>query len=301
MINTRVAIMLIRKASDLRASLGLCFWLSSPANHSPMRICVALLGVLALVSCQKREYDVVIRGGTVYDGSGQPPVVADVAIQADTIAAVGDLRDAVGKTEIDASGLAVSPGFINMLSWATESLIIDGRSQSDIRQGVTLEVMGEGASMGPLNEQMKKEAYQSMFDFKYDINWTTLGEYLESMEQRGIATNVASFVGATTVRAHEIGYENRPPTPEELERMKGLVRVAMEEGALGVGSSLIYAPANYSTTEELIALCQVASEYGGMYITHMRSEGNAIFEAVNETIRIAREASLPSGSGAVIW
>ncbi|MFZ6000144.1 MAG: N-acyl-D-amino-acid deacylase family protein [Bacteroidota bacterium] len=254
----------------------------------------ASLILLSFVACKKKEYDVILRSGTVYDGSGQPGVVADVALNADTIADIGDLSDAVGKQEIDAKGLAVAPGFINMLSWATESLIVDGKSQSDIRQGVTLEVMGEGASMGPLNAKMKDEVVKSMFDFKYDINWTTLGEYLVSMEKRGIATNVASFVGATTVRVHELNYDNRLPNPEEMERMKALVRTAMEEGALGVGSSLIYAPANYSSTEELIELCKVASEYGGMYITHMRSEGNSIFQAIDETVRIAREANLPA-------
>jgi len=252
---------------------------------------------MAFTSCKKQEYDVVIRGGNVYDGSGSAPVVADVGINGDTIAIIGDLSGAVGKKEVDAKGKAVSPGLINMLSWAVETLILDGNSQSDIRQGVTLEVFGEGGSMGPMNDAMKQEARDAMRrdpDYKYDIDWTTLGEYLESMERRGIAPNVASFIGATTVRIHELGYANRLPDPDEMERMKALVRAAMEEGALGVGSSLIYAPANYSSTEELIELCKVAGEYGGMYITHMRSEGNSIFEAVDETIRIAKEGKLPA-------
>jgi N-acyl-D-amino-acid deacylase len=233
----------------------------------------------------------------VYDGSGKPGVITDVGINADTIAAIGNLSKAEGKTEVDATGLAVAPGFINMLSWATESLIIDGTSQADIRQGVTLEVFGEGWSMGPLNEKMKADLLADMQrnpDWKYDLDWTTLNEYLQSLERRGVAPNVASFVGATSVRIHELGYANRLPNAEELERMKALVKQAMEGGALGVGSSLIYAPANYSSTEELIELCKVAGEYGGMYITHMRSEGNNIFDAVNETIRIAREAKLPA-------
>jgi N-acyl-D-amino-acid deacylase len=220
-----------------------------------------------------------------------------VGIVADTIATIGDLGAAVAKKEIDAKGLAVSPGFINMLSWAVETLIIDGNSQADIRQGVTLEVFGEGGSMGPINDAMKGESKQAMRrdpDWKYDIDWTTLGEYMESMERRGIAPNIASFVGATTVRVHELGYDNRLPNAEEMERMRSLVRTAMEEGALGVGSSLIYAPASYSSTEELIELCKVAGEYGGMYITHMRSEGNSIYDAVDETIRIAKEAKLPA-------
>lgn len=252
---------------------------------------------VALFACQSEKYDVIIRHGTVYDGSGQAPVVTDIGIHADTIAFIGDLSHAKSTTEIDATGLAVSPGFINMLSWATESLILDGRGQSDIRQGVTLEVFGEGWSMGPINANMKKQMEDVMRrdpDWKYPIDWTTLGEYLESLERNGISPNVASFVGATTARIHELGYDKRPPTSQELDRMKALVKQAMEEGALGVGSSLIYAPANYSSTEELIALCRVAGEYGGMYITHMRSEGNSILEAVDETIRIAREANLPA-------
>lgn len=257
---------------------------------------VACILVL-LVACQKQKFDVVIRGGTVYDGSGKEGVLTDVGINADTVAFIGDLSGAEGKKEIDAKGLAVAPGFINMLSWAVESLMIDGNSQADIRQGVTLEVFGEGMSMGPLNDQMKKQAQEQMKrdpETAYEIDWTTLGQYLESLEKRGVAPNVASFIGATTVRVHELGYANRLPNDEEMARMKALVKQAMEEGALGVGSSLIYAPANYSSTEELIELCKVAGEYGGMYITHMRSEGNAIFKAVDETIRIAREGKLPA-------
>lgn len=256
-----------------------------------------LLLFLLVTACQTQKFDIVIRGGTVYDGSGSPGVARDVGINADTIAFIGDLSGATGKTEINAAGLAVAPGFINMLSWATETLIIDGKSQADIRQGVTLEVFGEGESMGPLNEDMKANMRAVMKrnpEWKFDIEWTTLNEYLESLQRRGVAPNVASFVGATTLRIHELGYANRLPNEEELNRMKALVKQAMEDGALGVGSSLIYAPANYSSTEELIALCKVAGEYGGMYITHMRSEGNNIYGAVNETIRIAREASLPA-------
>ena len=188
----------------------------------------------------------------------------------------------------------MAPGFINMLSWATESLIQDPRSQSDIRQGVTLEVMGEGDSMGPLNPSMKKLMAELQGDIKYDVSWTTLGEYLTFLEKKGISTNVASFVGATTVRIHELGYADRAPTPEELDRMRALVRAAMEEGALGVGSSLIYAPAFYAKTEELIALAQEAGRYGGMYISHIRSEGNTLLEAVDELIRIARDAKVPA-------
>ncbi|MCU0356308.1 MAG: D-aminoacylase [Cyclobacteriaceae bacterium] len=253
--------------------------------------------LLLVVSCsQPQEYDIILRDGKIYDGSGKASFTADVGINADTIAFIGDLSHARGKTEIDVTGLAVAPGFINMLSWATESLIIDGNSQADIRQGVTLEVMGEGFSMGPLSESMKEriERDNKRAGFNYEVNWTTLGEYLESLERRGIAPNIASFVGATSVRVHELKYDNRAPTAEELGRMKDLVKQAMEEGAMGVGSSLIYAPASYSSTEELIELCKVASDHGGMYITHMRSEGDNIFNAIRETIRIAREANIPA-------
>jgi len=242
----------------------------------------------------KIKYDLVIRNGTIYDGSGTAPSIGDVAINADTIAAIGNLDNGAGKQEIEAKGMAVAPGFINMLSWATTSLIEDGRSQSDIHQGVTIEVFGEGWSMGPLNEKMKQEDKEQQGDLKYDITWTTLGEYLDHLVKRGISPNIASFVGATTVRIHEIGFANRPPTPEEMERMRALVRQAMEDGALGVGSSLIYAPAFYAKTDELIELCKVAAEYGGMYISHMRSEGNRLLESVDELITIAREANIPA-------
>jgi N-acyl-D-amino-acid deacylase len=240
------------------------------------------------------EYDVLIRGGTVYDGSGDAPRVADVAISGDTIAAIGNLAAASGAREIDATGMAISPGFINMLSWATESLIEDGRSLSDIRQGVTLEVFGEGWSLGPLNDAMKEETVARQGDIRFEVSWTSLGEYLDHLVERGVSTNVASFVGATTVRIHVLGYEDRPPTPAEMEEMRRLVRQAMEEGALGVGSSLIYAPAFYADTDELIALAATAGEYGGAYISHIRSEGNRLLEAVEELITIAREARVPA-------
>ena len=241
-----------------------------------------------------RTYDVIIRGGTVYDGRGGVPRVADVAILGDSIAAIGALAGAQAATEVDARGLAVAPGFINLLSWATESLIEDGRAQSDIRQGVTLEVFGEGSSMGPLNAEMKRLMVEEQGDLKFDVAWTTLGEYLEHLERRGVSPNVASFIGATTVRVHELGYADRAPTAEELARMQALVRQAMEEGALGVGSSLIYAPAFYARTDELIALARAAAPYGGMYISHMRSEGNRLLEAVDELLRISREGGVPA-------
>ena len=240
------------------------------------------------------RYDAVIRNGLIYDGSGSAPRRGDVAITGDTIAAVGDIGSGRGSIEIDAQGRAVAPGFINMLSWANESLIIDGRSQADIRQGVTLEVLGEGWSMGPLTEPMKREAREQQTDFKYEIEWTTLGEYLDDLVRRGISPNVASFVGAATVRIHELGHENRAPSAAELERMKDLVRQAMREGALGVGSALIYAPATYAGTPELIELSKAAAESGGMYISHMRSEGNHLLEGIDELISIAREAGVPA-------
>jgi N-acyl-D-amino-acid deacylase len=241
-------------------------------------------------------YDVLLRGGTIYDGSGAAPYVGDVAMRGDRLAAVGDLGPVRARSEIDISGLAVAPGFINVLSWAVESLIHDGRSQSDIRQGVTLEIFGEGGSMGPLNEAMKQEMLEQQKDIHFDIDWTTLDEYLENLVRRGVSTNVASFVGATTVRVHVVGYEDRPPTSDELDAMRALVRQAMEEGALGVGSSLIYAPAFYAGTEELIALARVAAEHGGSYISHIRSEGDRLLEALEELITIAREAGIRTGA-----
>ena len=238
-------------------------------------------------------HDVVIRGGTVYDGSGGTPFAADVAIDGDRIAAIGAV-DERGSREIDAAGLAVAPGFINMLSWATTSLIADGRSQSDIRQGVTLEVFGEGWSLGPVNDTMRHEQTEQQSDIKYDISWTTLAQALDTIAARGISPNIASFVGAATVRIHELAHEDRRPTPEELGRMRALVDAAMQGGALGLGSALIYSPATYADTDELVALATVARRHGGMYISHMRSEGNRLLEAVDEVIGIARRAELPA-------
>ena len=253
------------------------------------------LCALAVASCaQNPTYDVVIRGGTIYDGTGALPVVGDLAIDGDRIAAIGNVGSGRGVLEIDAAGMAVAPGFINMLSWADESLIADGRGQSDIRQGVTLEVFGEGGSMGPMNDAMKKENVEAQGDIKYAIEWTTLAEYLEYLERRGVSPNVASFVGATTVRIHELGQVDRAPTGAELTRMQALVREAMEDGALGVGSSLIYAPAFYAKTNELVALMQAAAPYGGMYISHIRSEGNQLLEAIDELVTIARASKAPA-------
>lgn len=238
-------------------------------------------------------YDLIIRGGTLYDGSGKPPVVGDVAIKDDRIVAVGKV-EGTAKTELPAGGMAVAPGFINMLSWATESLIADPKSQSDIRQGVTLEVMGEGSSMGPMNAAMKALETERQGDIKYPIEWTSLGDYLTWLEKRGVSTNVASFVGAATVRIHELGEGDVDPTPEQLARMRALVRQAMNEGAMGVGSSIIYAPGSYAETEELVALTSEAAKCGGMYISHMRSEGDRLEEAVDELIDISRRSGAPA-------
>jgi len=256
------------------------------------RILGTLITIATLSACSSAPtYDTIIRGGTIDDGSGGPGAVGDVAIKGDRIAAVGTLADATAREVVDASGLVVAPGFINMLSHSERALIQDGRSMGELKQGVTLEVFGE-SSMGPLNDQMKADEKERQSDYKFDVAWTSLGDYLDWVQKRGISTNIASFVGAATVRVHEIGYANRAPTPEELERMRGLVRTAMQEGAMGVSSALIYAPGTYAKTDELVELSKVASASGGMYISHMRSEGNRLVEAVDELIDIARQAKI---------
>ena len=239
-------------------------------------------------------YTLLIRGGTIYDGSGGKPYVGDVALKGDRIAYVGPHAPGRAARVVDAKGKAVSPGFVNMLSWATESLIADGRGVSDTMQGVTLEVMGEGDSMGPLTPRMKQLAVKRQGDIKYPIRWTTLGQYLEYLQRKGITPNVASFIGATTVRVHELGEKDVDPTPAQLSRMRALVRQAMKEGALGVGSSLIYSPATYAETPELVAITSEAAKCGGMYISHMRSEGNKLLEAIDELITISRESGAPA-------
>jgi N-acyl-D-amino-acid deacylase len=255
------------------------------SRFSLLTIPLCLIAFVAIfISCSqesKPTFDFIIHNGTIYDGFGNKPYQADVAINSDTIAAIGDLSDVRGKEEINAKGLAVSPGFINMLSWADGSLLKDGRSMSDIKQGVTLEIFGEGWSPGP---RIKKN--------KNDSLWSSLGEYFTYL--KGVSPNFASFVGATSVRNCVLGYENRKPTKEELEKMKELVRAAMKEGAMGLGTSLIYAPADYASTEELIELSKVVAEYGGIYITHMRSESDKILPAMNEVFRIAKEANVPA-------
>jgi N-acyl-D-amino-acid deacylase len=246
-----------------------------------------------LFSCSSpKSYDVLIRNARIIDGSGNASYLGDIGIQSDTIAAIGDLSKAIGKEEIDANGMVVSPGFINMLSWAVESLIEDGKSEGDIRQGVTLEVFGEGQSWGPLTEASKQALIAAQGDIKYEITWESLAEYLDFLEKKGVSTNVASFLGATTLRINTIGFEDRQATAEEMDEMRAMVEKGMKEGALGIGSSLIYAPAFYSSTEELIELCKVAAKYDGMYISHMRSEGDRLLESLDELIRIAAEADI---------
>jgi putative CocE/NonD family hydrolase len=239
-------------------------------------------------------YDVLIRGGTVYDGTGAPPRRADVAIRGDRVVRVGELPDAEARQVVDAKGLAVAPGFINMLSWSTESLLADGHSQSEIRQGVTTEIMGEGWSMGPLNDAMKRRIKSEQMDIHYDIGWTSLAEYLHWLERTKVSCNVASFIGAATVREHVLGLKNRKPNADELARMCRLVEQEMKDGALGIGTALEYAPGYFADTEELIALCRAAAPYQGKYISHMRSEGDNLLGAIDEVLRISREAHVPA-------
>lgn len=255
---------------------------------------IIILIPLAFACSQTTHYDVIIRNGQIYDGSGNSPVAGDLAISGDTIATIGDLSQATADEMIDANGLAVSPGFINMLSWANVSLIHDGRSLSDIVQGVTLEVMGEGSSMGPLTDDMKEEIIEDQGDIRYDIQWTTLGEYLDYLTEKGVSTNIASFAGNGTLRRHVIGYENRAATPGEMNQMKSLLAEAMEEGAIGVSSSLLYAPSGSADTDELIELAKVAAGYDGMYISHIRDEGDELLQSIDELIEIARQADARS-------
>jgi N-acyl-D-amino-acid deacylase len=260
------------------------------------RIAFALaVGAPLIVSAAPAaDYSILIRGGTIYDGSGNMPYVGDVALKGDRIAYVGPHAPGRAARTVDAAGKAVSPGFINMLSWANASLIADGRGMSDTAQGVTLEVMGEGDSMGPLTPAMKRLEIKRQGDIKYPIRWTTLGQYLEYLQRKGVTPNVASFVGATTVRVHELGEKDVDPTPAQLKRMRALVRQAMKEGAVGVGSSLIYAPANFAETPELVALTREAARCGGMYISHIRDEGPKLLEAIDELVAISRQSGAPA-------
>ncbi|MGB5170496.1 N-acyl-D-amino-acid deacylase family protein [Eudoraea sp.] len=269
-------------------------------------LCLILLGLL--FSCKtEKPFDIIIRNGDIIIGDTSNSFKGDVAINADTIAAIGDLKNKKALKEIDATGLTVAPGFINMLSWANVSLIEDGRSQGDIRQGVTLEVLGEGRSMGPLNEIMKKNMLESQQNIKYDIEWNSLGEYLEFLENKGVSTNIASFVGNGTLREYVMNYENRVPTEDELNKMKELTKEAMEEGAMGLSTSLIYVPSGHASTEEIIELTKIVSQYNGMYISHIRDEEEHLLEAVKELIDISKEADVPGeiyhfkASGTANW
>jgi N-acyl-D-amino-acid deacylase len=266
----------------------------SPGSNLGFVAALALLLAACATAPSAPRYDTVIRGGTIYDGSGGAPYRGDVGLRGDRIAYVGPSLDGRARKEIDASGLAVAPGFINMLSWANEALIADPKAQSDIRQGVTLEVMGEGESMGPLSRQMVLNETKRQGDIRYIVDWRTLGGYLSQMERKGVSPNIASFVGATTVRVHELGEGDVDPTPAQLDRMRALVRQAMNEGAMGVGSSLIYAPAYFAETPELIALATEAGKCGGMYISHIRDEGPKLLEAIDELVAISAASGAPA-------
>ena len=269
--------------------------LASAATTMRLHHFLPALALPLICSCSgEPDYDLAVRGGTIYDGSGQPGYVGDVAVRGDRIAYVGPQAPGEARREIDAGGRAVAPGFINMLSWSNESLLLDGRGQGELRQGVTLEVMGEGESMGPLTPAMKQDLISQQGDLKYPIKWTTLGEYLEVLEKKGVSLNVASHIGAATARMNLLGSADVDPTPEQLESMRGLIQRAMEDGALGVGSSLIYAPGVYAETDELVALAETAGRCGGIYVTHMRSEGRRLLEAIDETIEISRRSGTPA-------
>jgi N-acyl-D-amino-acid deacylase len=255
----------------------------------------AWAGLFLLFSCQnKPHFDTIIRNGMIYDGTGKTPYKGDIAISSDTIASIGDLSAAEATNYIDAKGMAVSPGFIDMQSQSMVSLLQDGRSMGAIRQGVTLEIFGEGSSEGPYTDSMKAMEQRNEGDIKYDVTWTTLKDYLQTLQKKGVSTNVASFVGAATLRENVVSFDNRTPDPAQLEKMKTLTRQAMEDGALGIGSALIYAPGSYAKTPELIELCKIAAPYGGCYISHVRSEGNQLLQAADELIRISRDAHIPA-------
>lgn len=269
---------------------------SMPVKFTRVLSSLLLAGLLGSTSAANAtaSYDVIIRHGNVFDGSGQAPRQADIALSKDRIAAIGDLRTAHAAIDIDASGLAVAPGFINMLSWSNESLQVDGRGQSEVREGVTTQIMGEGNSMGPVNDAMRARIKHDQSDIQYDVCWTTLAEYLKHLENKGISQNVASYLGATTVREYVIGLKDQKASPDDLKKMQAVVEKSMREGALGVASALEYAPAYYADTDELIALCKAAAKHKGKYITHMRSEGVRLLEGVDETIRICRQAKIPT-------
>ena len=284
-------------------------------KNSRRRILAALLiAALAVITVAQRpkvetplrSFDAIIRGGTIYDGTGRRGVKGDVGIKGDRIVAIGNLSRFRAPSIVDARGLAVAPGFINMLSHSESSLIVDGRSLGEIKEGITTQIFGE-FSMGPLNDRMKQRLRETQGDVKYEISWSTLAEYLTWLEKRGTSQNFASFIGAPTIREYVIGLEDKPPTAAQLEEMRALVRREMEAGALGITTALIYPPAFFAKTDELIELCKVAAKYKGKYTTHMRSEGNQLLEGVQETIRISREAGLPAeiyhlkASGAANW
>ena len=253
---------------------------------------VAISGTL-ICCARKPNFDVVLRNGLICDGTGSPCTAGGVAITGDRIAKTGDVSSDRGRIDIDVHGQVIAPGFINLMS-APEALFADGRGLSDLLQGVTLEIFGEGESMGPLTDDMRAEELSQQADIKYNITWHTLDEGLEALVARGISPNVASFIGAATPRVNVLGRSNRAPTPAELDRMRDLTAKAMQDGALGVASALIYQPGNYARTDELVALSQVAAKYKGIYISHIRNEGDHEMEAIDELITIARQAQIPA-------
>ncbi|MEM8929263.1 MAG: D-aminoacylase [Bacteroidota bacterium] len=257
-----------------------------------MRVIIMLVLATFLSCAPATTFDQVLQNGLIYDGNGGVPFMGDIGINGDTIAAIGKPNSLRGAKVISLEGMATAPGFINMLSWANVTLLEDGRSQSDIRQGVTLEVMGEGRSMGPLSPKMKENMQKNQGDIKFEVAWNTLGEYLQYLENKGVSTNIASFLGNGTLRTHVVGFDNRPATAEEIEEMKQLTRQAMEEGAVGISSALLYAPSMYASTEELVELAKVAAEYDGMYISHIRDEGDQLLESMDELIHISKEADV---------
>ena len=258
------------------------------------KISFFLLSWLMVLSCsQQEQYDTIILNGMIYDGNGGDPYKGDIGINADTIAFIGDLKKAKGRNETDANGMAVAPGFINMMGHSEVSLIVDGRSQGDIRQGVTTEIFTE-SSMAPLNPGMKKQMQEGQGDIKFKVEWNTLGEYMRYLENKGISCNIASYVGTGTIRQYIIGEDNKDPTASQLDSMKMLVKQAMEEGAMGVTNALIYPPDFFAKTDELIALSKEAARYGGAYSSHMRSEGDKFLEAIEELISISQQANIPA-------
>jgi len=260
-----------------------------------MRLKLTFLVItMMLISCSSEQYDLVIKNGTIIDGSGGESFVSDIAIKNGKIHRIENNISGTNSSEIDASGQIVAPGFIDILSWASGPIVYDGEVQSVVCQGITTAIFGEGWSMGPVNETVREEMRSMWKEYNIPYDWKTLADYLKFVEKQGTSVNIASFVGATTVRLYVIGNEDRLATPEEMKQMKELVRIEMEAGALGVASSLVYTPAFYADTEELIELSKTAAEYGGIYISHILGEGADLIEAMEELITITEKAKIPA-------